>query len=94
MASPQLQLPAGGFESSDSLMSILEITKESLTEVPQCYVRREEPELPSDLSDKLTPIPTIDMIKLVTESEASDSEIENLHSTCKEWGIFQVVLSI
>ncbi|KAM5587804.1 codeine O-demethylase [Rosa sericea] len=91
MASPQLRLP-GGFESSNSLMSILEITKESLTEVPQCYVRSfEEPELSSDLSDKPTAIPTIDMIKLVTGSEASDSELENLHSTCKEWGIFQLV---
>ncbi|XP_050370560.1 protein SRG1-like [Argentina anserina] len=91
MASSQLQLPEV-FEISNSPMSILEMTKESLTEVPQCYVRSyEEPELSSDLSDKLTEIPTIDMIKLATGSEASDSELENLHSSCEEWGIFQLV---
>lgn len=93
MASSQPQL-AAGFESSNSLLNILEITKESLTAVPECYVRNiEQVQLPSDRSDKPTAIPTIDMIKLLKGSEDTDSaQLETLHSTCKEWGVFQVDL--
>lgn len=92
MASSQPQL-AAGFESSNSLLNILEITKESLTAVPECYVRNiEQVQLPSDRSDKPTAIPTIDMIKLLKGSEDTDSaQLETLHSTCKEWGVFQLM---
>lgn len=94
MASSQPQL-AAGFDSSIYLLNILETTKESLTAVPECYVRSiEQLQLPSDHSDKPTAIPTIDMIKLLKGSKDADSaQLENLHSTCKEWGVFQVDLN-
>ncbi|KAM1213324.1 hypothetical protein PS2_004753 [Malus domestica] len=89
------QLPAGS-QSSNSLFSVLEIAKEPLTSVPQCYVRLEQEPTPSELSDShkgtFPSIPTIDMTKFVN-GETSDfaSQLEKLHSTCKDWGIFQLV---
>ncbi|KAI5331882.1 hypothetical protein L3X38_022008 [Prunus dulcis] len=89
------QLPAG-FESSNSLLSVLEITKQPLTSVPECYVRTVEQEPASSLFDghkgTFPSIPSIDMTKLV-EAEASDfaDQLEKLHSTCKDWGIFELV---
>ncbi|KAL6282556.1 hypothetical protein ACE6H2_013485 [Prunus campanulata] len=89
------QLPAG-FESSNSLLSVLEITKQPLTSVPECYVRTVEQEPASSLFDDhkgtFPSIPSIDMTKLV-KAEASDfaDQLEKLHSTCKDWGIFELV---
>lgn len=90
------QLPAG-FENSNSLLSVLEITKQPLTSVPECYVRTVEREPASSLFDghkgTFPSIPSIDMTKLV-KAEASDfaDQLEKLHSTCKDWGIFEVCI--
>lgn len=89
------QLPAG-FESSNSLLSVLEITKQPLTSVPECF-RTVEQEPASSLFDDhkgtFPSIPSIDMTKLV-KAEASDfaDELEKLHSTCKDWGFFEVCI--
>ena len=84
------------FGSSDqSLVSVQELTKEPLIAVPQSYVRVDDDHLqpPNDLSEKTTNIPIIDMNKLVNIGEATDlgDELEKLHITCQEWGIFQVI---
>uniref|UniRef100_A0A2N9E7N2 Fe2OG dioxygenase domain-containing protein n=1 Tax=Fagus sylvatica TaxID=28930 RepID=A0A2N9E7N2_FAGSY len=61
-----------------------------MTAVPQKYIRPDqEPPAFSD-GNPLPNVPTIDMKKLVL-GEAIDLELEKLHSTCKEWGLFQLV---
>lgn len=78
--------------NSNSVLSVMELTKEPMTVVPKNYIRPDQ-EL-SALSDcsSLTTIPTIDMKKLAL-GETSDLELEKLHSTCKAWGLIQVLLN-
>ncbi|KAL4627398.1 protein SRG1-like [Castanea sativa] len=75
--------------NSNSVLSVMELTKEPMTVVPKNYIRPDQ-EL-SALSDysTLTTIPTIDMKKLAL-GETSDLELEKLHSTCKAWGLIQL----
>ncbi|KAF3449879.1 hypothetical protein FNV43_RR05958 [Rhamnella rubrinervis] len=87
---------ASGFASSDqSQVSVQELAKEPLIAVPQGFVRVDDDHLrpPNDLFDETTNMPTIDMNKLVNTGEATDvdDELEKLHITCQEWGIFQLV---
>ncbi|PON84997.1 Oxoglutarate/iron-dependent dioxygenase [Trema orientale] len=88
--------PESGFQISHddhSLMSVQELTKKPLVCVPQQYVRtdREPAATFSNKADHSFPtIPTIDMNNLLL-SETADFELEKLHSTCKDWGIFQLV---
>ncbi|GMY37804.1 protein SRG1-like [Fagus crenata] len=78
--------------SSDSVLSVMELAKEPMTTVPQKYIRpdQELPTLSVSNCSTLPTIPTIDMKKLVS-GKATDLELEKLHSTCKAWGIFQLV---
>ncbi|XP_024178457.1 protein SRG1 [Rosa chinensis] len=87
--------PASCFDPSHhhSGVSIIEelITDDSVIEVPQNYVI---PDQESSISHGtiLATIPTIDMRQLVLINQfANNDELEKLHSTCKEWGIFQLV---
>ncbi|KAF3449833.1 hypothetical protein FNV43_RR05912 [Rhamnella rubrinervis] len=87
---------AAGFGSSDqSPVSVQELAKEPLIAVPQSFVRVDDDHLqpPNGLFDKTTTIPTFDMNKLVNIEEATDldDELERLHITCQEWGIFQLM---
>ncbi|KAA8515004.1 hypothetical protein F0562_018209 [Nyssa sinensis] len=84
MASSQIQ---GSFESS---LSIQELAKAPILAIPQRYVQEDQE--PSILASgtSLPTIPFIDM-KCLIPGEAKDYELEKLHSTCKEWGIFQLV---
>jgi isopenicillin N synthase-like dioxygenase len=67
--------------------SVQELAKESLTSVPERYLRPEqEPPVTVDVIDT-SEIPVIDMGKLLID----DSELDRLHSACKEWGFFQLV---
>ncbi|XP_009792316.1 protein SRG1-like [Nicotiana tabacum] len=74
----------------ESSISLQEITKEPVVSIPIRYLCiDEEPSLLSEAS--LAPaIPTIDSKALVME-QTRGSELERLHLTCKEWGIFQLV---
>ncbi|KAK7845090.1 protein srg1 [Quercus suber] len=75
--------------NSNSVLSVMELTKEPMTVVPKNYIRPDqELSAPSDYST-LTTIPTIDMKKLAL-GETSDLELEKLHSTCKAWGLIQL----
>lgn len=87
---------ATAFESSDIdhllTISVLELTKKPLVDVPKQYVRTDRMPVAtfSDNANYSFPtIPTIDMGNLLL-SETADIELEKLHSTCKDWGIFQV----
>ncbi|XP_059669337.1 oxoglutarate-dependent flavonoid 7-O-demethylase 1-like [Cornus florida] len=85
MASPSKPVTSG----SGSSMSVQEMVKECsmLEAVPQRYVQADRE--PSILSSGKT-IPVIDMKHLILD-EANEDELQKLHLTCTEWGIFQVV---
>lgn len=82
------------FVSSDNpLVSVQELAKNPLIAVPQQYVRFDGGQPTTDLFDNtysFPKIPTIDMNNLVMAGEIGDLELEKLHSSCKDWGIFQV----
>lgn len=87
------QISADQKADTKDIISVQELIKDlpSLTTLPQCYVRNSDQSSPIIKNDQvLTEVPSIDMQKLLAESD--DSELEKLHSTCKEWGIFQVRL--
>ncbi|XP_061367074.1 oxoglutarate-dependent flavonoid 7-O-demethylase 1-like [Gastrolobium bilobum] len=69
---------------------VQEIAKETLTGVPERYVRsqHERPILSNNIP--LPQIPVIDFSKLLSH-DLKDSELEKLHSACKEWGFFQLI---
>ncbi|KAM7251863.1 hypothetical protein ACFE04_023746 [Oxalis oulophora] len=67
---------------------VQELAKQSISSIPPRYVRPEK-ESTSIISDE-TQIPVIDMGNLISE-HLRDSEIDKLHSACKDWGFFQLV---
>ena len=69
---------------------VQELAKEQLTRVPERYVRPDQdPTILSTTNKPLTPVPAIDMSKLLSQ-DLKGPELENLHYACKEWGFFQV----
>ncbi|KAF5943995.1 hypothetical protein HYC85_018072 [Camellia sinensis] len=74
-----------------SSLTIQELAKEPMLVVPERYVRLDNKPC-SILSEDATSqtIPTVDMQQLLM-GEATDFQLDKLHSICKEWGIFQLV---
>jgi len=68
---------------------VQEIAKEALTSVPERYVRplHERPILST--TTPLPQVPIIDLSKLFSP-DLKETELQNLHCACKEWGFFQV----
>jgi len=68
---------------------VQEIAKEALTSVPERYVRplHERPILSTTTPSPQVPV--IDLSKLFSQ-DLKQTELENLHYACKEWGFFQV----
>ncbi|PSS29022.1 Codeine O-demethylase [Actinidia chinensis var. chinensis] len=85
MASPKPVLGLGR-----SRMSVQELAKEPMLTIPEHYICADQE--PSTLSygTSLPVIPILDMEQLLM-GEATDLELDKLHSICKEWGIFQLV---
>ncbi|KAK6264538.1 hypothetical protein SCA6_019972 [Theobroma cacao] len=80
------------FSHSLSEISLQELVKEPIITIPQNFIRLDQ-EPPSSLpygSPSPITTPTIDMTRLVS-GEDDGLELEKLHSTCKEWGLFQLV---
>ncbi|KAI3879374.1 hypothetical protein MKX03_009349 [Papaver bracteatum] len=83
-------------ESSSLVVpSVQELVKGKITKIPQRYIRTDSTstslEHDSDSMAKYT-IPVINIERLLSgESVSADSELEKLHSACKDWGFFQVV---
>ncbi|KAK6917265.1 Isopenicillin N synthase-like, Fe(2+) 2OG dioxygenase domain [Dillenia turbinata] len=77
--------------SSLPILSLQELVKVPLSQIPESYKLVDEQELPvlSNMSFMPT-VPIIDMKRLVME-ESTDHELEKLHLACKEWGLFQLV---
>ncbi|KDP21831.1 hypothetical protein JCGZ_00618 [Jatropha curcas] len=72
-------------ENFQAVFSVQELIKEPTISVPQSYVQSDQQSLHS-ASSPIT-LPIIDFKLLLS----TDSELGKLHSTCKEWGIFQLV---
>ncbi|XP_027088767.2 oxoglutarate-dependent flavonoid 7-O-demethylase 1 [Coffea arabica] len=71
-------------------ITLKELDNEPLLVVPQRYKRDDqEPSFFSD-GNPMPVIPTVDMESL-TLKETKAFDLQKLHSTCKTWGIFQLV---
>lgn len=69
------------------IVSVQELVKDAMSEVPEIYICRDG-EVSENSYDT---IPFISMEKLLSQDKTlSVNELEKLHSTCKDWGIFQV----
>ncbi|XP_050287572.1 protein SRG1-like isoform X1 [Quercus robur] len=71
--------------------SVQELTKEPIINIPARYVRddQEDP-LIGSYDPSLPSVPVIDVERLDVE-DYMNSELDRLHSACKDWGFFQVV---
>ncbi|PHT90125.1 hypothetical protein T459_05238 [Capsicum annuum] len=67
--------------------NVRELAKQQLATIPTRYILDDLEKTSSSIS--LPQVPAIDMEKLLAIGD--DSELERLHSACKEWGFFQVV---
>lgn len=77
------------FGKSIIVPSVQELAKEPIIKIPPRYVRDDQdPQTVSDDSS-LPSVPVIHLERLVVEDSLS-SELEKLHSACKDWGFFQV----
>ncbi|KNA18039.1 hypothetical protein SOVF_074430, partial [Spinacia oleracea] len=77
------------FGKSLLVPSVQELVKESITQIPSRYVRETNDAHPVDQSSPLS-VPVIDLQRLLL-CDSINSELDKLHSACKEWGFFQVV---
>ncbi|KAL2343557.1 hypothetical protein Fmac_004842 [Flemingia macrophylla] len=67
---------------------VQEIAKEPLTGVPERYVRPHHERPIISTTTPLPQVPVIDLSKLLSQ-DFEETELENLHYACKEWGFFQ-----
>ncbi|KAK8664622.1 hypothetical protein V6N13_084400 [Hibiscus sabdariffa] len=74
---------------SSSNFSVQELAKQPIKTIPKHFVYQPDPSAPySGRPSQM--LPTIDMNRLVSGKDF-DVELGKLHSTCKDWGIFQLV---
>ncbi|CAK7350318.1 unnamed protein product [Dovyalis caffra] len=87
-------LEAVNFGKSIIVPSVQEMAKESMAKIPPRYERPDQdpPTISTDASIILSSIPVIDLERLAIEG-STDSELDTLHSACREWGFFQLVSS-
>lgn len=83
-------LEAVNFGKSIIIPSVQEMAKESMIKIPPRYERPDQdpPIISTDASPLLSSIPVIDLERLAIE-DSMDSELDILHSACREWGFFQ-----
>ncbi|GMI77712.1 SENESCENCE-RELATED GENE 1, senescence-related gene 1 [Hibiscus trionum] len=72
--------------------SVQELVKEPVKTIPQRYVRLDhrQPVSTAHGAPPTQMLPIIDMNQLLSGKD-SDLELQKLHSTCKDWGFFQLV---
>ncbi|XAR66643.1 Codeine 3-O-demethylase [Bertholletia excelsa] len=87
-------LPAELVNFGKSLIvpSVQELAKQPLRAIPARYVRDEQdpPVVYSSDGGFLPSVPVIDLRSLLS-GDQMETELERLHSACREWGFFQVV---
>ncbi|KAL8498158.1 hypothetical protein ACS0TY_021479 [Phlomoides rotata] len=76
--------------SNSQEISVQELIKNPIYEIPEKFLVDLEPAIEDIISDQSSAVPTINMQKFL-DDETKLLELENLHSTCKDWGIFQLV---
>ncbi|KAF4373845.1 hypothetical protein F8388_007751 [Cannabis sativa] len=85
------------FESPNVVVpSVQELAKDpNVVTVPQRYIRYDQTQIQTNSSSVISSdqkIPVIDFQNLLLDnSELYESELNKLHSACKEWGFFQLV---
>ncbi|XP_061345872.1 protein SRG1-like [Gastrolobium bilobum] len=78
----------GKLGTSIVVPSVQELAKQTLTKVPERYVRpNQDPPIVSN-TIPLPQVPVIDLNKLLFED---GTELEKLDHACKEWGFFQLI---
>ncbi|GAB4831551.1 hypothetical protein Ancab_005560 [Ancistrocladus abbreviatus] len=75
------------FGNSLFVPSVCELAKQTLDAVPPRYLRSNE-EISAVPTDRSLQVPVLNMESLVNGDEA---ELKKFHSTCQEWGFFQLV---
>ncbi|GAB4827245.1 hypothetical protein Ancab_040019 [Ancistrocladus abbreviatus] len=79
--------PAPTLGKSMIVPSVYELARQALDAVPHRYLRSDE-ELAAAPSDPSLQLPILNMESLV---DGDQSELQKFHSTCQEWGFFQLV---
>ncbi|KAJ9160223.1 hypothetical protein P3X46_025644 [Hevea brasiliensis] len=69
---------------------VQELAKKPLTKVPPRYLRPDEDSPIISNAASLPQVPVIDMQKLFSQ-DFIDSELDELHLACKNWGFFQLI---
>lgn len=80
--------------SSLPVPNVQELAKEAIAEVPPRYVRTDQdhPLMDDDHGTLLLEVPVIDLNNLSSsDGNLRESELEKLHTACKDWGFFQLI---
>jgi non-haem dioxygenase in morphine synthesis N-terminal len=88
MAEREMHAQCAGCTLSVPNVQALATSLDKSSMIPERYVR---PEYEADLVAHTNEVelPVIDLAKLI-DPEFTEEEATKLHSTCKEWGFFQV----
>ncbi|XP_059623724.1 oxoglutarate-dependent flavonoid 7-O-demethylase 1-like [Cornus florida] len=70
---------------------VQELAKEPLTTVPPRYVRSDQDPPFISNTTSLPQFPVINFHTLLSAGTSMDSELQKMHSACKEWGFFQLI---
>ncbi|KAL8460794.1 hypothetical protein ACS0TY_032340 [Phlomoides rotata] len=76
--------------SSLKVPIVQELVKEKIASVPSRYIRPNHHHHHHHLPSSSTQIPVIDMHSLF-DPNLTDLELDKLHTSCKEWGFFQLI---
>ncbi|XP_028764908.1 codeine O-demethylase-like [Neltuma alba] len=83
--------PANLIVCDPSSLSVQELVKNPLPSLPQRYIREDHYQFSeTEILTDAAPIPILDM-NLLLSGEHTEAELQKLHSSCTDWGIFQVV---
>ncbi|KAF8408981.1 hypothetical protein HHK36_005052 [Tetracentron sinense] len=83
-----MEMERVNFGRSILVPSVKELGKEGMVKIPARYTHPDQ-ETPAVWAGAHQSVPVIDMQSLLF-GDSRDSELERLHSACKEWGFFQV----
>lgn len=85
-------LVMSSLDHENNTISLQELSKEPLLAIPPHYIQLDQESFSSP-SHLMPAIPIVDM-ETMTLGQAKDFELQKLHSSCKEWGVFQVSTNI
>ncbi|KAI3871221.1 hypothetical protein MKW98_015121 [Papaver atlanticum] len=78
-----------------SVPSVQELAKHTLAEIPSRYICTDQESVITGASVIHETVPVIDLGNLLSpEPITRKSELDNLHSACREWGFFRVYIYV